>query len=319
MEKDIISILDLASLSPSSHNTQPWKVIVKARYIVVGYDPKRQLLVGDPEKRELYISLGCFTESIVLSASELGYKSKIIFKDSNPAEVLTITLSKNLAISSGWRDLIRYRRSDRRLYDKKPIEENILNELVDLSTTEVRLVLFTKEADIKFLSETTYESTLKIMTNKAFREELSSWVRNNWTKKHDGMPGYTQGMPGLVSLMARLIVSKNSKVAISQAKKDSKRIKNSSSAGLICVKKDTPEQWITAGQIYQRACLLLTKQGIKTSAISSALIFDKTRQNIITQLSLTSKPVVLMRLGYKNGKVKSSPRLKVDEFTTISY
>ena len=70
---DIIEKVLLTSRhAPSSHNTQPWKVTIEGPLVTIGYDSTRQLSVGDPDKRELFISLGCFIESFIGASSAFG-------------------------------------------------------------------------------------------------------------------------------------------------------------------------------------------------------------------------------------------------------
>jgi hypothetical protein len=189
----------------------------------------------------------------------------------------------------------------------------LIDDLAKLSYANSKLNLFDLTKDIDFLADMTYEATAEIMSNLAFREELASWVRNNWTKQSDGMPGYTQGMPGPISLIAKFVIKKNQKVAISQAKKDSQRVKHSPMVGLICVSKNEPEDWLEAGRLYQKTCLLALKYAVKSSAVSAAVIATDTAQKISDHFALEYKPIALFRLGYKSGTVRSTPRLSVND------
>ncbi|MDD1734040.1 MAG: hypothetical protein LUP01_00185, partial [Methanothrix sp.] len=55
-------LLNYAILAPSSHNSQPWKFNVSDESIQVFADQSRWLSVADPDKREMYISLGAVLE-----------------------------------------------------------------------------------------------------------------------------------------------------------------------------------------------------------------------------------------------------------------
>ncbi|MGH7142339.1 MAG: hypothetical protein ACREF5_02620 [Candidatus Saccharimonadales bacterium] len=310
-------ILDISRHSPSSHNTQPWKVQIKNSEAYIGFDPSRQLLVGDPEKRELFISLGCFIESFVCSAAELGYRVRYQFLGYNPRAFVRLSLNKASPDSEAWSKLIKSRRSDRRFYQSKKLDPIVLNKLQSLSTNGVTLRLFTDISDINFLAKETFDATLEAMSNPAFRLELASWVRNNWTKQTDGMPAYTQGIPGPISLIAPLIIKKNKKISVNQAKKDSKRIAHSSAIGLICSDRQTPESLIKAGKLYQRASLVATKHNVKTAGISAAVVNPLTTKNIIRKFKLETTPVSLIRFGYTKNLPKKSPRLSIKQFTTV--
>jgi hypothetical protein len=63
----------LAALAASSHNTQPWAVLVEARdRLTVSADPARKLKAVDPDGRELVLSLGTFLENLSQAASAAG-------------------------------------------------------------------------------------------------------------------------------------------------------------------------------------------------------------------------------------------------------
>lgn len=70
-------MLHLASLAPSGHNSQPWKVRVAGpgRWMVEA-DPARRLPAVDPENRELLLSLGAFVENLSLAAGSLGFRAE---------------------------------------------------------------------------------------------------------------------------------------------------------------------------------------------------------------------------------------------------
>lgn len=314
---DIIEKVLLTSRhAPSSHNTQPWKVAVNGSVVVIGYDSSRQLLVGDPDKRELFISLGCFVESFVGAAAALGYTVRATYIGDDPAGVVRLELTEGGNQGRNTDQLIRERRSDRRFYTAKHLEPAALTDLQHLSEGAATLVLFTDPADIQFLADQTYAATYKTMANPAFRTELASWIRNNWTKKPDGMPAYTQGIPGPVSLLAKFIIKKNKAVAKDQAKKDSKRVTHSAAIGLVIINKHSPAAWLDAGRLYQRACLTALANTVKTSGVSAAVIEPHTTKKITDTLHPGGAPVALIRFGYTKNSPKASPRLALSHFVT---
>jgi nitroreductase len=315
VSSDIKKILQVSRHAPSSHNTQPWRVSVKGSSLSIGFDTQRQLSVGDPDKRELLLSLGCFIETVVLQAANEGYATKVsTSKSINPKKIAQLDLTKRKTIKGEFSEnLIVTRRSDRRMYEKKHIPAATIAELSKLQEQKATITVLNSPSDIEFLSVQTHESTLKAMSNPAFRAELASWVRNNWTKKTDGMPAYTQGIPGPVSLIAKFVIKKNKAVAKDQAKKDSKRVSNSAAIGII-TSGSTVSDYIDAGRLYQRSCLFAMKNKIKTSGVSAAVIDQKTSKQIAKKLKLKDEPVALLRFGYTKNNQKSSPRLHVSDF-----
>ncbi len=60
-----------ATLAPSVHNTQPWRLSLGSDSVDLYRDPSRQLAVLDPSGRQLLISCGCalFNARVSLAAS----------------------------------------------------------------------------------------------------------------------------------------------------------------------------------------------------------------------------------------------------------
>lgn len=73
---DIEEALYYGSFAANSHNTQSWKVALKPKQgqLTISLDKKRSLDVVDPKNRELYISLGCYSQSLKMAFEAYGYK-----------------------------------------------------------------------------------------------------------------------------------------------------------------------------------------------------------------------------------------------------
>jgi nitroreductase len=304
----ILSILELARLSPSSHNTQPWKVSVNKNKVIVGYEPQRQLTVGDPDMRELFISLGCFIQTAAYAAQSLGYKMTTLFMGEGPEGVAELLFTKASKPEPELEDAITHRRSDRRKFLDKPIPKDEMDQLKKLTSGTAKLAIFTSEEDVKFLSEMTKKATLTAMKRDEFREELAGWVRHNWTKLPDGMPAYVQGIPGPVSLLAKTIIKKNPKVADSQAKKDAKSVFGSSAVALITLADQSPRTWLDAGRLYQKLCIEAQLHDIHTAAFSAAVVDGNTVSAMMDRLEMSDHPVALLRLGYAKNLPRPTPR-----------
>ncbi len=314
----IMKIMDLARLAPSSHNTQPWRLSVKNNYVIVGYEPERHLKVGDPNMRELFISLGCFMQTAAVAAQSLGYKMTSLFIGDGPEGVAKLIFTKASKPEPKLGEAIRKRRSNRRNFLNQPILKDELARLKKLTSGTATLEIYTKEEEVKFLSEATREATLRAMRRHEFREELSTWVRHNWTRQADGMPAYVQGIPGPVSLMAKTIIRKNPKVADGQAKKDAKSVLNSAAVTLITLPDQRPRNWLDAGRLYQKLCIEAQMMDISSAAYSAAVVDNKITSEIMSKLKIKNPPVVLLRLGYAKKMARPSPRRSLKDIITTS-
>ncbi len=86
LNKEQINILNLASLAPSGHNSQPWTVRIKEQNSwIIGTTPDRWLPAVDPNNRELLLSIGAFIENLIVASQYYGYEIeyKVIAKKSS--------------------------------------------------------------------------------------------------------------------------------------------------------------------------------------------------------------------------------------------
>lgn len=61
-------LVELAHMAPSTHNSQPWKFAISGPSVNLFADRSRWLRAADPDQRELYMSLGCALETLLIAA-----------------------------------------------------------------------------------------------------------------------------------------------------------------------------------------------------------------------------------------------------------
>ncbi|PKL16157.1 MAG: hypothetical protein CVV49_17625, partial [Spirochaetae bacterium HGW-Spirochaetae-5] len=86
-------LLRHASLAPSGHNTQPWRVkIVSDSEWIIGWDKTRSLPAVDPRNRELLLSIGTFCEALSIAAKSIGIEciKKVTAKNAFSPELVNI-------------------------------------------------------------------------------------------------------------------------------------------------------------------------------------------------------------------------------------
>lgn len=88
-------ILYYASLAPSGHNSQPWRVRIESvNTWIIEADGDRCLPCVDPDNRELMLSLGAFAENLSLAAGALGRHAdiEVIADSSHDRDVIRVVL-----------------------------------------------------------------------------------------------------------------------------------------------------------------------------------------------------------------------------------
>ena len=306
-------LLYLAGLAPSSHNTQPWNFSVDKHSISVWADLSRRLAVGDPQDRELYTSIGAAIQNILSSAQALGIKtSYTLFPlPQSPDLVARIDLvfghgsitAKGSAILSA----IETRRTNRTPYDpNKLLPLKVTKQITSLAShLGGKLVLVTKRETIKRLAKMVEQGMLKFLSNPTFREELSGWIRHDWSKKGDGLPGYSIGMPGIVSIIAPILIKSPGPIK-EVAASERKVVESCSTLGVITIPADNKNWWVKTGMIFESLALTLETQGIATAILTSIVESQAERQKLKTIVKGT--PGLFFRVGYSTGPGVSVPR-----------
>jgi nitroreductase len=72
IEAQLGFLLRYAILAPSVRNTQPWAFSVQGNRIHLIADFRKTQPVADPDRRELYISIGCALENLLVAAEHFG-------------------------------------------------------------------------------------------------------------------------------------------------------------------------------------------------------------------------------------------------------
>src|SRR6478735_4015382 len=65
-------LVTYAAMAPSGHNAQPWLFRVRDREIDLLSDFSRLIHTADVDRREMYVSLGCALENLLIAAEESG-------------------------------------------------------------------------------------------------------------------------------------------------------------------------------------------------------------------------------------------------------
>lgn len=298
-----------AILAPSGHNTQPWHFLSSGDEILLKPNPSRHLPYSGTAAAEPHISLGCCLETLALAAKGFGYEIAV---KSELDTVTRIALGKKITPEPSLLEAIISRVSNRNVYAAKPLDVGLLKSLVAHSFNNASLQAVTDKDEIDFIAQQTSLATVAIMSDAAFRLELSKWVRNNVTRQHDGMPGHVQGMPTPPSLIARHVI-KNIDISKGQAKTDSKRVLNSPALLVVRVKDIGDEEFLNSGRLYARVCILAQQAGLNTSGVGAAVIDLDTRELIKQKLKLPDQPIAIIRLGKASKSARHTPRWPLEK------
>lgn len=173
-------ILELASLAPSGHNTQPWSVQRLAPFHwIIGNDRRRWLPAVDPVQRETMLSIGAFAENLELAAGALGYACRWtgLGTTNQDPEVLNVALSP--APPSGFAlSAITGRRTLRSGFSRATLSAPDLAHLIGPEGDHAHVGSFSAASPAgRWISEQTLSANRLQCGREPAQRELSQWIR----------------------------------------------------------------------------------------------------------------------------------------------
>lgn len=313
-------LVNFAILAPSSHNSQPWKFQVTGRKIYLLPDFDRALPHSDQNHRQLFISLGCALENLLIAADYYGFETSWAYQETN--HVIEVSFNKVREHTGNETHLIfaiAKRRTNRNKYVEGLPNESFFEKLQSHSTTNSQ-ISFIKDKEAKNkIAEIVSKALAVAMEDKLFRRELSQYVKPNTTKSSLGMPASGFGIPTLLSFIAPALL-KHLNMSKLTKKQDLSLLKDHTPVfGVIATAEDNPKSWIEAGLLYERVALEAEKEKLSTAPLAAAIQikdFYKQLQNI---LGTNQRPQVFFRLGTSaKQQTPHSPRLTTEKVTDTS-
>ncbi|HIC91951.1 MAG TPA: nitroreductase [Syntrophaceae bacterium] len=323
---NIAQILRYASLAPSSHNTQPWRVkIISELEFIIQSDPKRWLLKVDPENREFLLSIGAFWENLEQAALTFGFKAKteILATNSKNTDILKVKLVRCTPQKDNRLELIETRATNRRPYEKK--------DLLPLHVKELKRLLpdhftyFSRESkEGEWIAKSLIEANKKQTFDDEKQKELARWLRFSRfevKKRGDGITPEMLGVSGIAKFFWYTFMNGKSVLSWSFRNKGVENVKNqvNNCAGFIVITSDdlSVSSLLHAGKVFERLALKCTERGIAVHPMSQ-LIEESPWKVQIEELLGLSKPVqFVLRVGYSTFQPKPSIQRPIEEFTDL--
>ena len=322
-KSDMYKVLYYASLAGSSHNSQPWKVVVTGNRLIRLYaDTTRELPVVDPDRRELYISLGAFIENLTLSAGSLGYGSNVklndIYKSSTPVAEIQLykTVLTGFDIS-----LIERRMTLRIPFNKNPIKATDVNLITAPDPQNILYYPATSEEGL-FIADKAVSSYNQQAYNNAAQTELAKWMRfsdKDVKEKKDGLTTAGMQINGIAGFMVRHYYKPEDSKKVSFIKagieKTKKQVLGCGGWIAIIATDNSVKEWVKLGRIYQNINLTCTKLNIGFQPMNQIVEEVKFKNEVTKHLGIKKELMFVARLGYVNASsVPVSPRRPVEDF-----
>lgn len=307
LHERLIFLVRWAILAPSSHNTQPWRFHVGADEIWIYPDEDRWLRVADPDRRELYISLGCALENLLIAAEYFGfgYEAAIPREERREAPAVTIRFSDTPS-ASGFRgpellDCIPRRRTNHSIYDAKPVPDAVRFAMFACAVEpDLKLHLLFDDVIKREVHDLVVDADARQFADPAWREELGLWIGKG-----------VFGAPWLLAKMGQLAVTYVN-LGRSTGRRDALVLMSAPLFGLITADEDDPGSRIRTGQLFERIYLTAERYGLALQPISP-IVEDQTARARLSELVPGGLPMQPFRMGYAEQEKEHTPRRPLED------
>ena len=298
-----------ATLAANGHNTQPWKFSTEENAIDIYPDYSRRLAVVDPQDRELWISLGCALENLLVAARATGYAAEVIYPDTE--DVIQVSLLADTPQDDALFNAIPVRQTTRSEYNGQPVESGKLDQLLNLPQEPgIMLHFVTSPDERETMLEYVNEGNRHQYADKAFLDELIAWLRFNRKEAFgslDGLYTLSSGNPEIPRLIGQAFVAGTNPQQ--QADIDARKLRSSPHALVITSAAEDKSSWVRTGQVYERLALTMTALGVQSAFLNQPIEVAGLRAQFQSALGLgESLPQLLVRFGYGDTLPKSLRR-----------
>lgn len=308
IETQLSFLLRFAILAPSPKNSQPWAFSVRDNKIFVVADLGRSHPISDPDRRELYIGVGCALENLLVAAEHFGFQHSVSYfphrwHSELAASVLFVPGGTVSAARAGATlDAIRRRHNDTGLFRSTPVPAELQRRLTSCcEEPDLRVDLSDDDLFHQWIDALTMQSDRADLADPAFRMELEYWM--------------SQGVFGAERNVSRgndpvSILQRQRAVTLGHLKVESAPL-----LGLIRGAGDSHLIHVRAGQLFERIWLTATALGISINPMSQTMRRSELR-SAVTELmpSVGWVPQHLFRVGYSSAPPKPhTPRRPVED------
>jgi hypothetical protein len=317
--------LGLAALAPSSHNTQPWAVVVEAKdRLVVAVDPARRLAAVDPDGREAILSLGAFLENLVQAARAGGRQVTLEATSSGGEPAFHVHLEPCTPDDrAGDVARIEHRRTLRKGYRSEALTPSDRDVLLAAAGAATFAPAGSKEA--RWLVEAAVESFRKQTWRDDAQAELAGWIRFSGAeidRRRDGLTPATMEIGGFAGFWASHFMDQGSVTGkrFREAGIDATAAQAGEGAGFIVITSPdgSVANLVDAGRRFERMALLLGERKLAAHPMSSLLEEAPWSSEAARETGVDGLLQFVLRVGHVDRQPPPvSPRRHVSDFTRV--
>lgn len=314
-------VVELGTLAPSLHNSQPWRFVADGDHIDLYADRARAVPVVDPTGRQLIVSCGAALLHARLGVRILGRSCDVaLLPDSSDPDLLArLTAGAGEPVTQEERTLAHAatsRYTHRGAFDLQPLPAAVVDSLRSAAVAEgAWLHPVARRDDLVTVNVLLNRAETIEQQDPAYWAELRSWVRRDETTG-DGIPvaalppdARESGTP----VPLRQFTPGSDKPAGSAAE-DPPPVEHPLVV-VIGTDGDDAAAWLTAGMALGRVLLRAAAAGVQASPLGPGVDLASVRTGLRSALGLVGYPQMLLRMGYARG-ARLTERRPVDSVLT---
>jgi nitroreductase len=312
IEEQLRFLLRYAVLAPSARNSQPWHFGVEANAVLISPDLSRWQPVADPDQRELYLSLGCALENLLVAAEHFGFRFSVAHSPERipegPAVMITFAPGGRRSRARqglGLETMLARRTAHGRFTGGITVEHR--QALLRCVENDGVLAVFTDRPESRERVETLYRRACEVLlTREDYRREIAQVVGEGWF-----------GTPWPLSLLAGHAAA-SERVARRLEGLELAALRSAPLLGVVASRDDSRRAQLRSGQLLERIWLTATACGLGLQPLSVVLEVAETRADLTEAFPLPDGYCAqeLVRIGTpRPPRKRATPRRPVEEVT----
>ncbi len=313
IEEQLRFLLRYAILAPSARNSQPWRFVVEANAVLIYPDLARWQAVADPEQRELYLSLGCAMENLLVAAEHFGFRFSVAHSQERFPEGPAVMIA---FAPGGRRSRMRGRLRLETLLARRTAHGRFTGDgvtiedrqaLIGCAEGDSVLAVFSDLPGHREKVEELYRRACEaLLTREEYRRELAQVVGEG-----------AFGTPWPLSVLAGRAMS-SERMARRLEGIELAALRSAPLFGVVASRDDSRGSQLCSGQLLERVWLTATACGLGVQPVSAVVEVPKTRAELADIFALPDgyQAQELVRIGYpRSTRKRPTPRRPVEEVT----
>ncbi len=297
-------LAELAHRAPSTHNSQPWKFAISGRSINLFADLSRWLSVADADQRELYMSLGCALETLLIAADYEALGVDVVYfpSTSDDTHVCRVTVDeqkprRNDSAPTLLHALPRRHTSHIVFERDRPVAEHELAHLSAAADGEHATIEFLPAGPERaLLPRLLEEIERELYADDSFRADMARWIGS--------------GAIGEGWLQAKFSQFKFAHSGAAKlAHTDAELLESAPAIAILSTAHNRRYDEVMAGQAYARAALIAEHYNLRIQPFSAFTANSSGRSTLRQAMHLDSRhPQLLFRIGHGAPATHRAPR-----------